>query len=71
MKQSAQSRVIAALMLSTAVLCPLFAESAIEASRRMLKIESVADMADGEPYGPDDEHFWGIVRLGRAAISDF
>ena len=70
MKRSAHYLVVAVMILSTATSHPVFAESAIEASRRHLKIESVANMAIGEPYGPHDEQFWDIVRLGKAAFPD-
>jgi hypothetical protein len=70
MKRSAQCLLVAAVIISASVFCPLFAESAIEVSRRHLKIGLVADMSYGKPYGPPDENFWDIVRLGKAALPD-
>ena len=47
----------------------VLSESAIESSRRHLRIQAVADMSYGKP-GPPDEQFWDIVRLGKAALLD-
>ena len=70
MLRAAQCFVIAMSMVSTSMPTAVFADSAIEAARQHLQIESIADMSNAKPYGPPDVHFWDIVRLGKAALPD-